>query len=84
MRLLEVQLRAAIECGNKWDLALDAARSLLPFYNWLYPKVRQIVLGVYMPPQAYGWLMLRRLVPTGTQSEKAGCACRYGQTWVCI
>ena len=39
MRLLEVQLRAAIECGSQWEVALEAARALLKFYRWLYPKV---------------------------------------------
>ena len=39
MRLLEVQLRAAIQCANQWEVALDAARALLQFYRWLYPKV---------------------------------------------
>lgn len=39
MRLLEVQLRAAIECGSQWEVALEAARALLKLYRWLYPKV---------------------------------------------
>lgn len=44
MRLLEVQLRAAIECGNQWEAAVEAAQALLQFYRWLYPKVCIVVL----------------------------------------
>ncbi len=59
MRLLEVQLRAAIECGNKWDAALDAARSLLPFYCWLYPNVRQVLLSCkHTTLKSTRWLMM--------------------------
>jgi len=39
MRILEVRLRAATELGNAWELALETARELLTFYQWLYPKV---------------------------------------------
>lgn len=39
MRILEVRLRAAIDLGNAWELALETARELLIFYHWLYPKV---------------------------------------------
>ncbi|CAL8470855.1 g10397 [Coccomyxa elongata] len=75
MRLLEVQLRAAIECGNKWDLALDAARSLLPFYTWLYPKVWPN-LGLHLATLAKIAALLDHFDEAATHAEAAAAILR--------
>ena len=42
MRLLEVQLLAAINEGNQWSVALAAAQRMTPFYRVVYPKVSEV------------------------------------------
>jgi hypothetical protein len=43
MRVLEVQMMAAIRDGNQWDVALAAAMRITPFYRAVYPKVRAMM-----------------------------------------
>jgi len=38
MRLASALLRAAVEEGNSWKVALQAARVLTPMYEHLYPQ----------------------------------------------
>ncbi len=40
MRLCAALLKAAIDAGDRWEVALQAARALVPMYELVYPKVR--------------------------------------------
>ncbi|EIE20303.1 hypothetical protein COCSUDRAFT_48675 [Coccomyxa subellipsoidea C-169] len=75
MRLLEVQLRAAIECGNQWEAALEAAQALLQFYRWLYPKVWPN-LGLHLATLAKIAALLEQDEEAAKQAEAAASTLR--------